>query len=91
MYKRQTFDTARIDDYDAIVLPGGVVNADTIRLDEMAVELVKDAAKANKPIAVICHGAWILATADLLKVCYTEPANLYLTQAAARGVAVHAL
>ncbi len=63
----RTFDTAKIDDYDAIVLPGGVVNADTIRLDEMAVELVKDAAKANKPIAVICHGAWILASADLIK------------------------
>ncbi|TBU96156.1 type 1 glutamine amidotransferase domain-containing protein [Phytopseudomonas dryadis] len=63
----KTFDSARIEDYDAIVLPGGVVNSDTIRLDEMAVELVKDAARANKPIAVICHGAWILATADLLK------------------------
>lgn len=63
----KTFDTASIEDYDAIVLPGGVVNSDTIRLDEMAVELVKDAARANKPIAVICHGAWILATADLVK------------------------
>ncbi|UUD62149.1 type 1 glutamine amidotransferase [Pseudomonas seleniipraecipitans] len=63
----KTFDTAKIEDYDAIVLPGGVVNSDTIRLDEMAVELVKDAARADKPIAVICHGAWILATADLVK------------------------
>ncbi|BBP80723.1 MULTISPECIES: type 1 glutamine amidotransferase domain-containing protein [unclassified Pseudomonas] len=63
----RTFDTARIDDYDALVLPGGVVNADTIRLDEMAQELVRDAARANKPIAVICHGAWLLASADLVK------------------------
>ncbi|SDI65540.1 protease I [Pseudomonas flavescens] len=63
----KTFDTARIEDYDAIVLPGGVVNSDTIRLDESAVQLVKDAARANKPIAVICHGAWILASADLVK------------------------
>jgi len=63
----KTFDTAKVEDYDAIVLPGGVVNSDTIRLDEMAVELVKDAARADKPIAVICHGAWILATADLVK------------------------
>jgi len=63
----KTFDVAKIEDYDAIVLPGGVVNSDTIRLDEMAVELVKDAARADKPIAVICHGAWILATADLVK------------------------
>lgn len=63
----KTFDRADIDDYDAIVLPGGVVNADSIRMDEMAQELVKDAARANKPIAVICHGAWILASTDLVK------------------------
>ncbi|SDL02104.1 type 1 glutamine amidotransferase domain-containing protein [Pseudomonas indica] len=62
----KTFEVARIDDYDAIVLPGGVVNADTIRTDELAVELVKDAARADKPIAVICHGAWLLASADLV-------------------------
>jgi protease I len=63
----KTFDTAHIEDYDAIVLPGGVVNSDTIRTDELAQELVKDAARANKPIAVICHGAWILASTDLVK------------------------
>ena len=63
----KTFDSAHMEDYDAIVLPGGVVNSDTIRLDEMALELVKDAARANKTIAVICHGAWILASADLVK------------------------
>lgn len=63
----QTFDSAHIEDYDAIVLPGGVVNADSIRMDEMAQELVKDAARANKPIAVICHSAWILASTDLVK------------------------
>ncbi|MES2818893.1 MAG: type 1 glutamine amidotransferase domain-containing protein [Pseudomonadota bacterium] len=63
----KTFDTARIEDYDALVLPGGVVNADTIRLDERAQALVKDAARANKPIAVICHGAWLLISTDLVK------------------------
>ncbi|MHA6492001.1 type 1 glutamine amidotransferase domain-containing protein [Pseudomonas borbori] len=62
-----TFDSARIEDYDAIVLPGGVVNSDTIRMDELAQKLVKDAARANKTIAVICHGAWILASTDLVK------------------------
>jgi protease I len=62
-----TFDGIRMEDYDALLLPGGVVNSDTIRTDEMAQELVRDAARANKTIAVICHGAWLLASADLVK------------------------
>lgn len=62
-----TFDRIHSEDYDAILLPGGVVNSDTIRMDEMAQELVRDAARANKTIAVICHGAWLLASADLVK------------------------
>ncbi|BBT14293.1 type 1 glutamine amidotransferase domain-containing protein [Metapseudomonas otitidis] len=62
-----TLDSVRIDDYDALVLPGGVVNADTLRTDPLAQELVRDAARADKPIAVICHGAWLLASADLVK------------------------
>lgn len=63
----KTFDAIRIEDYDAVVLPGGVVNADTIRTDKTAQGLVKDAARANKPIAVICHGGWLLASAGLVK------------------------
>jgi len=63
----RTFDTLQIEDCDALVLPGGVVNADNIRLDEMAQELVRDAARANKPIAAICHGSWLLISADLVK------------------------
>lgn len=62
-----TFDRVRSDEYDAVVLPGGVVNGDNIRLDEMARTFLSNTAKANKPIAVICHGAWILASADLVK------------------------
>lgn len=62
-----TFDRVRSDDYDAVVLPGGVVNGDNIRLEEMARTFLTNAAKANKPIAVICHGGWILASADLVK------------------------
>lgn len=62
-----TFDSIRMDDYDALLLPGGVVNSDTIRTDEMAQELVRDAARANKTIAVICHGGWLLVSADLVK------------------------
>lgn len=62
-----TFDSIQVDDYDALLLPGGVVNSDTIRTDEMAQELVRDAARANKTIAVICHGSWLLISADLVK------------------------
>ncbi|RRV82327.1 type 1 glutamine amidotransferase domain-containing protein [Stutzerimonas stutzeri] len=61
-----TFDSIRMEDYDAVLLPGGVVNSDTIRSDEMAQELVRDAASANKTIAVICHGGWLLISADLV-------------------------
>lgn len=62
-----TFDRIRMEDYDALVLPGGVVNSDNIRSDELAQELVRDAARANKPIAVICHGGWLLISAGLVK------------------------
>ena len=62
-----TFDSANIDDYDAIVLPGGVVNGDNIRLEDKAQALVKAANDAGKPIAVICHGGWILASTGVVK------------------------
>ena len=52
--------------YDALVLPGGVVNADTIRTDEKAVSFVRQFFADGKPVGVICHGAWILADADVL-------------------------
>jgi len=58
----KTFDDLDMNDYDAVLLPGGVVNSDTIRTDESAQKLVRDAAAANKPIAVICHGGWLLMT-----------------------------
>jgi protease I len=50
-----------------VLLPGGVVNSDTIRIDEQAQALVKEASRSGKPIAVICHGAWLLISADLVK------------------------
>ncbi|HAF91367.1 MAG TPA: protease [Pseudomonas sp.] len=62
-----SFDRVRAEDYDAMVLPGGVVNSDNIRMDEMAQALVRDAARASKPIAVICHGGWLLISADLVR------------------------
>lgn len=54
------------DDYDALLLPGGVINADALRLHARAVEFVANMAASNKPIAVICHGAWILINAQVV-------------------------
>jgi deglycase len=50
-------------DFDALVLPGGVINADHLRMDDAAVALVRGFVTEGKPIAVICHGAWILIEA----------------------------
>lgn len=58
---------ASADDFDALVLPGGTLNADALRLDEDALALVKAFFAADKPVAAICHAPWILAEADLAK------------------------
>jgi protease I len=51
-------------DYDALVLPGGVVNADKLRMDKKARHWVSNFLDANKPIAAICHAPWLLVSAD---------------------------
>jgi protease I len=53
------------DDYDALVLPGGVANADEIRTDHDAVRFVRQCFEAGKPVAVICHGPWIFTDAGV--------------------------
>lgn len=58
---------ARDESFDAIILPGGTSNADHLRQDEAAVEIVKNHAAADKPIGAICHAAWILTDADVVK------------------------
>lgn len=58
---------AKADDYDMLVLPGGTLNADSLRLDENACQLVKDFFAAGKPVAAICHAPWILAQTGLAK------------------------
>lgn len=58
--------SADAGDYDALVLPGGVVNADHLRTDEDSVRFTRAFFDAGKPVGVICHGAWILADADVL-------------------------
>jgi len=57
---------ADVDNYDGLVLPGGTTNADSLRLDDDAVALVKAFVEAGKPVAAICHGPWILVEADVL-------------------------
>jgi protease I len=54
-------------EYDGLVLPGGVVNADAIRLNKKAQSFVKAIDGAGKPVAVICHGAWLLISSGLVE------------------------
>jgi protease I len=63
----RTFDDARPDDYDGVVLPGGVVNGDAIRLNPAAQAFVRALDFANKPIAVICHGGWLPISAGIVE------------------------
>ena len=63
----QTTAEASADDFDALVLPGGTVNADMIRMDEPAVALVRSLADRGAPIAAICHGPWLLIEADAVR------------------------
>lgn len=53
--------------FDALVIPGGTVNADTLRQDAAALRLIKDFAQAGKTIAAICHGPWALIDAGVIK------------------------
>lgn len=62
-----TFEDASLDDYDALLLPGGVINSDQIRSLAKAQELAIRAEQASKPVAVICHGAWLLISAGLVQ------------------------
>src|SRR3954463_5677705 len=55
------------EDFDGLILPGGVANPDFLRTDEDAVGFVRDFAQAGKPIGVICHGPWTLVEAGVLK------------------------
>jgi protease I len=56
-----------VADYDGLVLPGGVANPDSLRMDEDAVRFVKSFFESGKPIGVICHGPWTLVEAGALK------------------------
>ncbi|GAA2452947.1 type 1 glutamine amidotransferase domain-containing protein [Streptomyces macrosporus] len=58
---------ARVEDFDGLVLPGGVANPDELRTDEKAVAFVRDFFQAGKPVASICHGPWTLVEADVIR------------------------
>jgi protease I len=62
-----TVDEARAEDFDALVLPGGVRNPDQLRLHGNVIELIRDFDRQGKPIGAICHGPWLLVEADLLR------------------------
>jgi len=58
--------SASVDDYDALVLPGGTVNPDKLRLDADAVSFVRAFVNSGKPVAAICHGPWTLIDAEVV-------------------------
>jgi protease I len=62
-----TVEEASADDYDALVIPGGVGNPDTMRLDENAVEFTRQFFEQGKPVGVICHGPWMLVEAGVVR------------------------
>ena len=61
-----SLDDADPDDYDAVLLPGGAMNADALRVNEAAQAFIKAMDADDKPLAVICHGAWLLIEAGLV-------------------------
>lgn len=61
-----TIDKVSANDYDALLLPGGQINPDLLRVEESAVKLVKAFADAGKPVAAICHAPWLLIEAGLV-------------------------
>jgi protease I len=63
----RTVTDASVGDYDALVIPGGVGNPDTLRDDDDAVRFVREFMESGKPMAVICHGPWMLVEADVAR------------------------
>ncbi|MFW6060356.1 MAG: type 1 glutamine amidotransferase domain-containing protein [Phycisphaeraceae bacterium] len=63
----KTFADVSHDDYDGLIIPGGTVGADRLRLNKDAIALVRAFADAGKPMGVICHGPWALVEADVVR------------------------
>lgn len=62
-----TIAEAQAGDYDALILPGGVRNPDSLRQEREAVDLIQAFCAARKPVAAICHGPWLLVEADVVR------------------------
>ena len=63
----QTIDAVSVDDFAALVLPGGVANPDALRMNSDAVSFIGDFVRSGKPVAAICHAPWTLVEADVLE------------------------
>lgn len=63
----QTLDTAKTADFDALLLPGGVMNPDRLRMNPEAVRFAAEMVADGKPVAAICHGPWLLVEADVVR------------------------
>jgi protease I len=63
----QTLDDARPDEFDALVLPGGVINPDYLRMEPKAVNFVREFVSTGRTVAAICHGPWTLVEADVVR------------------------
>jgi protease I len=63
----KTIDEVTVDDYDALVIPGGQINPDLLRADPRAVAFVRAFAQSGKPVGAICHGPWLLIEAGLVR------------------------
>ena len=61
-----TLDEVDAKEYDALLLPGGQMNPDILRMDDRAIDIVNDFDDLDKPIAAICHAPWLLAEADIV-------------------------
>ncbi len=62
-----TIDDANADDFDALIIPGGVRNPDQLRIHGNVIALIRRFAEQGKPVGAICHGPWLLVEADLLR------------------------
>ena len=62
-----TIDDARAEDFDGLIIPGGVRNPDQLRMHAQVIALIREFDRQSKPIAAICHGPWLLVEADLLR------------------------
>ena len=63
----QLVGAASVDDYEALLLPGGTVNPDKLRMEPAAVQFVRDFVQSGKPVASICHGPWNFVEADVAR------------------------